>query len=631
MERRKLIYSAKELFTEFLRDKKFVIPAYQRGYKWTKEDVLQLLKDVESFQDNGDEDVFYCLQNITLIEDKDNHSFRIVDGQQRLTTLSLILCCFKENDIVKNKLHYDIRKESNLFLQTYVYAGNIHSFGGNTTGALKEWNELDLESTGTSFDYQDIFYMYSAIQTVEDYLKEKNDSFKNQMNEKLQKKVKLIVNLPSISEKQELELFNNLNGKRVPLDGADLVRAMLITRKSKKDVENIDEAIKHDVLLNENRVKIGLLLDRINAWWTVSNRQKYFKTFISNIKTKGHIRFDESQYGIDALYKLYVACNKDAQKSGLIQLDDFENIDICKLYNELIELQRIIEYWYNDTELYHIVQFVGTYCKIGFNELIKNWHEKNKEAFVKYLKNIIKENSIVKFALREKEFQNGGEILLTEDSLNQDEDWHDGEEVDLILISVLLDIIDIIDSKKSNPLTFLDADHFIAKKEDKEHIFPQTPLGKNFTEEHFNSYKELIIAYEIQKNAKYTRNRLDLFFNTYLKKIMGNEAKKEIFRKVVNKILTEEIVPIGSLGNMCLLEYSVNRSYGNDFFTQKHFDIMTKSKEGCYIRPHVLDAFTKVMGQPQDRENPVYMQKWDKEDIYMRRKYVVKQIRDFLG
>ena len=112
---------------------------------------------------------------------------------------------------------------------------------------------------------------------------------------------------------------------------------------------------------------------------------------------------------------------------------------------------------------------------------------------------------------------------------------------------------------------------------------------------------------------------------------MGNEAKKEIFRKVVNKILTEEIVPIGSLGNMCLLEYSVNRSYGNDFFTQKHFDIMTKSKEGCYIRPHVLDAFTKVMGQPQDRENPVYMQKWDKEDIYMRRKYVVKQIRDFLG
>ena len=469
--------------------------------------------------------------------------------------------------------------------------------------------------------------MYSAIKTIESYLSGKEDAFKKRMKEKFQNKVKLIVNLPSISESQELELF-----KRVPLDGADLVRAMIITRKSKREVEKFDATIKHDILLNEGRVKIGLQLDKINVWWTNQNRQKYFKTFISNVRTKGHIHFDESQYGIDSLYKLFVLTYVPKQDSTwFIKLEDFEKPDICDLYNQLIKLQRTIEYWYGDVELYHLVQFVGAQCKVDFYTLITEWSKRNKETFIKYLKNIIKENSIVKFALRKTEMKNSIEVPLTEDSLNADEDWHDGEDADLIFISVLLDIIDIIDSTTQRPMMFLDADHFVAKNEDKEHIFPQTPLAKDFTKEVFYSYKEYIWNYLNQKKSRYIASYVDTFFNRYLDKIMACELRKESFRKFINDVLTKKIIPIGSLGNMCLLESHVNRSYGNDFFTQKHFDIMTKSKEGYYIRPHVLDAFTKVMGQTQDRNDPTYMQKWNKDDIYARRRYVVKQIEDFLG
>lgn len=47
------------------------IPEYQRGYKWSEEDVNALLNDINNFQvDEKDKSKFYCLQNITIKKQK---------------------------------------------------------------------------------------------------------------------------------------------------------------------------------------------------------------------------------------------------------------------------------------------------------------------------------------------------------------------------------------------------------------------------------------------------------------------------------------------------------------------------------------------------------------------------------
>jgi len=71
----------------------FFVPAYQRGYRWTREDVKRLLDDVwETKQVNGD----YSLQPVVvkLINNGSNvadnlgqQEWELIDGQQRLTTL----------------------------------------------------------------------------------------------------------------------------------------------------------------------------------------------------------------------------------------------------------------------------------------------------------------------------------------------------------------------------------------------------------------------------------------------------------------------------------------------------------------------------------------------------------------
>ena len=81
--------------------KKFFIPAYQRGYRWTEQQVLDLLNDVNEFKTGGD-NAWYCLQPLVVrlmnpedkrlvLENDKSEWYEVIDGQQRLTTTFLII------------------------------------------------------------------------------------------------------------------------------------------------------------------------------------------------------------------------------------------------------------------------------------------------------------------------------------------------------------------------------------------------------------------------------------------------------------------------------------------------------------------------------------------------------------
>ncbi|MCC5644538.1 DUF262 domain-containing HNH endonuclease family protein [Nostoc sp. CHAB 5824] len=85
----------KALFRVFSNDFAFSIPAYQRPYAWTKDQASELLTDLLSFLGDGSEAVTdanpYFLGSIVLIKSEDAPEADVVDGQQRLTTLTILL------------------------------------------------------------------------------------------------------------------------------------------------------------------------------------------------------------------------------------------------------------------------------------------------------------------------------------------------------------------------------------------------------------------------------------------------------------------------------------------------------------------------------------------------------------
>src|SRR5665811_1063776 len=79
----------------FCSDYDFHIPEYQRPYAWETEQALQLLDDLAESLDR-DEDEPYFLGSIVLVKEKGVAAAEVIDGQQRLTTLTILLAVLRD-------------------------------------------------------------------------------------------------------------------------------------------------------------------------------------------------------------------------------------------------------------------------------------------------------------------------------------------------------------------------------------------------------------------------------------------------------------------------------------------------------------------------------------------------------
>ena len=92
----------------FDTDMEYIIPLYQRAYAWEDKQLTQLVEDISDIS----EDTNYYIG--ALIVSKQNNKYEVVDGQQRLTSLYLLMNCLGLN--VKNTLTFACREKSNYTL-----------------------------------------------------------------------------------------------------------------------------------------------------------------------------------------------------------------------------------------------------------------------------------------------------------------------------------------------------------------------------------------------------------------------------------------------------------------------------------------------------------------------------------
>lgn len=92
----------------FTAEYDFAIPDYQRPYAWGKDEALQLLDDLQSALDR-DTDEPYFLGSVVLVKEKGVPDAEVIDGQQRLTTLTILLAVLRDLATVPT-LSTDIQK-----------------------------------------------------------------------------------------------------------------------------------------------------------------------------------------------------------------------------------------------------------------------------------------------------------------------------------------------------------------------------------------------------------------------------------------------------------------------------------------------------------------------------------------
>lgn len=218
-----------KILTEQIR---YEIPAYQRPYSWEKGNVEQLLDDVWEAYEASDEE--YFIGSLITIEQEQDQRYDVVDGQQRLTTLNLIL----------SRLRDAVDEPAKSALGQRVMPRNA------LTGEA-ESPRLTLRQRDQTFFRRYVLDGKPVPEPVLKQIVKEQDAPKQRLVENLkaidlfiaerdQQTLKLLANyllsnvyvvfVTTASWQSAYRLFNVLNARGMALSNADLIKNMLFAR-----------------------------------------------------------------------------------------------------------------------------------------------------------------------------------------------------------------------------------------------------------------------------------------------------------------------------------------------------------------------------------------------------------------
>jgi hypothetical protein len=529
----------KTILEYFSLGKPFIIPYYQRGYKWSLQDnedrgkkhLEVLLDDLlnEFLHDATD----YFLQGVTVKNRKD--SLELVDGQQRTTSIILLLAGLqkRKQDIklgINGMLMYKVRDKVNEAIQKYIN---------------DERTEFDVDDK-----VQDLYALNKAIEMIEKWL----DEIPQQLQEKkkdlkdftlfLLNNVKLIY-IEIDENLKETEVFSDLNQDQAKMSKTDLVKSLLLRETSrqvfkidKNDSDEIKDGLEWQI--NQTRSLLAKEWDSWRKWW---NDNQHFN-FLGEIQVRKEKDNDIEEPRLSGLLKLYWlaypkenSIYKELKKSNLFEVYSklVEDIDINKIealdvFNGLRKIQSILSEWYKNYELYNWLILLFYLKKDDFNtlivELIKEY-AKNRSSFIYFIKRKYKELILSDF---ENDYEKYCTIFFK--STNEFIDVYHSNYYHAVMQLLRMNV-ELVNAKKIK-FDFLLFEGFTKSEKDDidnaqtrslEHIYPQDPKEE---------CKDLYIDYQMT-NSIGNLVLLPKGLNSGLQNKCFSEKKEIVFEKILSQ------------------------------------------------------------------------------------------------
>lgn len=249
---------------EYLSKGNFIIPNYQRGYKWSvreeeKQSAVEVLMDdiINAYNNNYDS---YFIQGVTVSED--NTYITLIDGQQRTTTLYILLWCLKSPVLNNISIDYEIRKDSMEYL-------NLLKKEETTQYSLLEFEK--------KHNHQDIHLFNEAISQITnklDSISEEKLSFFCQF---LLDKIELLY---IKDENDSVKTFTMMNGNKASMLKEELIKAEILRQISSDEQEKSDE-----VSLLLERSRYARAWDKWLYWWNQIEVQSFYN--VTNTPSMG--------------------------------------------------------------------------------------------------------------------------------------------------------------------------------------------------------------------------------------------------------------------------------------------------------------------------------------------------------
>lgn len=638
----------------------FYVPCYQRGYRWNRKQVYELLGDLYSFrkQYNMDKGTgvgnFYCLQPVIVREIEDSgvrclvfgdkaadssvRLWELIDGQQRLTSIYILLAylinnCPGMHD--KFKKYYKGKELYSIFYESHPETSLIL----NSVLEGKDIVPTDINST----------HICNAVRYIDEWFDGEGQKINCRYNggdgESMpQMQLSLIEQITSSSETGPTKViwyqlsndqivdpireFTRINNGKIPLTDTELVKALLLQKNDLAGDNKVLEQAKVSIVWEQ----MENTLQRNDFWCFISDRE-----------------IDEEDRMGELLRLVYLKSvekdNIEIEQGDIFRYyyDQLEGLSseelqatVMKLWTDIVDTFHTLQDWYETPEIYNYVGYLvqsGVPLATIYKRVEDMKCEKEDSDATDFLlmlkdaiRGVLPKDCIEKVELPKDSSENaptadadGKERSCTYRITTEYPDRPNLRKL-LLLLNVEVLSKQLLEIRDNDEQAVCDAnvfkfpfDLYNSQKWDIEHIDSATTNAitdkesqKTWVEDNI---RDGVIKITDAIKKKMERGEwADLV--DYIQQQDGEEQENKNF-----------------IGNLTLLDYATNRSYGNALFRKKRKCIIENSGKGRYVLPCTQYVFMKFFDVDSTTESRL---RWTKEDKLKYHDFILEQLYDYL-
>lgn len=588
----------------------FVIPSFQRGYRWEEKQVTDLLEDIKQFaNEKNRKSDSYFLQPVVVkaCKYKGQDSYEVLDGQQRLTTMLLLL-----KRLIK-RLGEDEREVYQDSLYDIVYTNRP---------------QLDFDNPNAA-DNIDSYYLSEAKNVIDLWFKEqiKNKQNLNNFTGSLlynqDCQVKII--WYAIEEESEdlvsINIFNRLNKGKISLTSSELIKALFIMDYDLR--ANGDQLPAEQLSMEWNEMERKFQDD--NFWYFISDDNRGTQTRIDILFDFVTCRGEETDadYSYREFQKLYDFCrDQERNKTHEPFVSDWAN-DIYNMQDAWRQVRKTFDRlvaWYEDNLYYH---YVGYLVAVGFTPLeIFNHLEEEKRQSKEMTPGYEWTVDDTMLSLRKKmmdKFKDGVKYLK-KDAIDELEYKSDFVPRVLLLFNVEC-------CRKGQNIRF-SFDKFKKEHWDVEHVDSQNDATLQEYDDRMRWLKNVkfVLGLEHTNRSRSLADKCQGLIEEFSERTKVNVDKYREFYQEVNKFYSAESGENDSevdlttkkkdyLSNLTLLDSATNREYKDAPFAYKRYCIVKYDKMGDRFIPLCTrNLFLKYYTDSNNESSYLDHMRWNSSD-----------------
>ena len=566
-----------------LLEMKFFIPSYQRGYRWTNLQIENLLNDILEFRP-GVDGGFYCLQPLVVkeqkidlppekkqansIEDEENllkGKWTVIDGQQRLTTIYLIL------KALENEKCPSIEYERDSYIQVC-----------NSSDEIKKDN-IEIYHLTSAKHFIDRWIHIEKRADEEKWINPKNIEIDTKkFCDKILGQTKFIFyNVGDDPKVQEHDIFNNLNSGKIALTNAELIKALFLNKAGKEDIAHRE--VEQRLLADEfDQIERTLRQDKF--WYFLAGNTPQPSSCVNllfDLMLESSVQ--NGKYRTDEPFRTFFYFNDLI--NGNESEDSYKESKI--IWENVRKVFHIMEGWFNDSVMYNLIGYHRAanggkpLCEI----YKKFCEEKSKNEFKKWLVDECKNH-----------------IDYPDGFMQLRYDENRGNVFNLLLLFNIA----TLNERPQEAVKFSFA-NLHKYKWDVEHISPQNPKNDDDLKKAVEKFKD----------------------NEYLKILIDALNKEEKDTKIIEEERAKYFAAgddLMGIQNLTLLSAHDNRGIGNKFFFEKRQKLQEYYQQGSFIPACSMNVFMKFYSD--NPEQMAFWDKDDRDSYKNKLEQTIKNFFD---